>query len=217
MMRKTFMDADGDIYETYTDRNGQEHRVLVSDDDGWVDRGFKDAEAVAGKALKKIEDNLKAPVVTLGDVQYRIRNVFKLMNWYASGDHLNQWSRADPQSVLGEVYIALAPVQMALEGMDDPEEGFAKKQYERKTKALKAEYSKTVSAMKKEYATRLKELRDRQDERVAEVELECSLRIAAREAELDSEVERRVEAELQRLRDIQNGSLRNANGRAIRL
>ena len=40
---------------------------------------------------------------------------FEVMNWYASGDHLERWGRTDPQAVLGEVYMLLAQVHAELE------------------------------------------------------------------------------------------------------
>lgn len=48
------------------------------------------------------------------DCKYGIDRAFKVMNWFASGEHLKQWSRVDHESILGEVYLALAPVSIAL-------------------------------------------------------------------------------------------------------
>lgn len=38
----------------------------------------------------------------------QVEAAFTLMNKCASGEHLKQWSRVDPQAVLGEVYFILA-------------------------------------------------------------------------------------------------------------
>jgi len=38
----------------------------------------------------------------------QVEDAFKLMNDYASGEHMKQWSRVDPHCILGEVYLTLA-------------------------------------------------------------------------------------------------------------
>ena len=50
---------------------------------------------------------MKLGVITDG-ISQDLEHAFKVMNWYASGEHLKQWSRTDPQGVLGEVYGILA-------------------------------------------------------------------------------------------------------------
>ena len=37
-----------------------------------------------------------------------VEHAFEILNWYASGEHMKNWSRTDPQAVIGEVYLALA-------------------------------------------------------------------------------------------------------------
>lgn len=41
--------------------------------------------------------------------QFEIQQeIFRLLNSYAKGEHMAQWSRVDPQAVLAEVYQRLA-------------------------------------------------------------------------------------------------------------
>ena len=37
-----------------------------------------------------------------------LQHIYKMLNYIASGEQLNEWSRVDPQAVLGEIYGLLA-------------------------------------------------------------------------------------------------------------
>ena len=42
------------------------------------------------------------------DMLEAIEASFKVMNWFASGDHLKQWSRVDHESIIAQVYGNIA-------------------------------------------------------------------------------------------------------------
>lgn len=52
----------------------------------------------------------------LGKAVEQISSIYSMLNSFARGDHMKQWSRTDPQAILGEVYFKLAPVFLSMVG-----------------------------------------------------------------------------------------------------
>ena len=58
--------------------------------------------------LSKVSDAVVQLETTAEAYLRQVEKAFQLMNQYASGAHMKQWSCVDPQAVLGEVYGILA-------------------------------------------------------------------------------------------------------------
>lgn len=216
---ENFMDADGRVYEVRHFSDGSTKRVRVDDDYGWsgyeqeTDRFARRRD----KEYREIHNRLKKDVISLADIKLRIDTCFQLMNWYASGDHMTQWSRVDPQSILAEVYAYLAPVSNALQELEDPDSGFAEAQYAKALTKAEAQFDHDVNRIKAEHQSRYDNAKHNFENQIEAMKAGCLKEVNEARAGIEAEVQKRVAAELKRLDDIRNGSLRNANGRAIRL
>ena len=56
---------------------------------------------------------------------YSMEKVYVLLNHIASGEHMKQWARVDPQAVLGQVYGDLAPCFFTLKTVLEKMKGCA--------------------------------------------------------------------------------------------
>ncbi|QIG76058.1 hypothetical protein EVC24_037 [Rhizobium phage RHph_I4] len=156
----------------------------------------------------------------LGDAFDRIQHAYKIMNWFASGESQNQWSRALPQDVLGEVYFVLAPLYEQLKLLNNPQatkraQNWYQKKLDEEMARHKEEELRIVRVQQHRADMRILEVQ----QQMVEMRERCDAEIKEAKAKIGASIRKAVEKAIKKTEDRLKGRQRTlgSSGRQVRL
>lgn len=156
----------------------------------------------------------------LGDCFDRIEHAYRIMNWFASGKSMEQYSRVLPQDILGEVYFILAPVYEQMKVVSSPKAtAHAKNWYQTKLAEEKAIMEQKIAAAQDAANERVAAAERSAEARVRKLREEVLLEIAACKSMIDGSIRKAVQKAIKSTEDRLKGKPRanKLSGRQVRL